>query len=382
MMQENEECEEQVVTNPITGSQDVIRENIIKYIDSARFDILQIIDNEPVTPSMIADRGLVSRKTASEYITEFQECAFVNSNADNHYVLTYSGKFALELVEDCLETITREQLAFLSRSPRPLRFLRSLRTGPRGPHKLANASADSPGRATIWRTFQTFEEYGWCESCPKGYRLTTRGEEALFAYQKLLKQSEQVIAKAPFLQRLSTEFANFPTHALTDAELVFSKPASPGLVVEAALKLRDFRTRHFRILTSVFQPTLFKTYYQSTRLGLAVEPIVDSTVYERIAQNEDLHYLLDNSKRDNYTLRCLEDSLTLGIGLYDDRKVAIGAYNEVGDGNHVAMIVSSNDELVEWATKKYERYREQSVDPMDPSRVTETASITQESNSQ
>jgi predicted transcriptional regulator len=376
MMQETRGYEEQVVTNPITGSQDVIRENILKYIDSARFDILHIIDNGSVTPSMIADQGLVSRQTASEYISEFQECAFVNSNKDYHYDLTYSGKFALELVENCLETTTRDQLAFLSRSPRPLQFLQSLKTGPREPHRLASAIADSPGRTTIWRTFQTFEEYGWCESCSRGYSLTERGEKVLFAYQKLLEQSEEVIAKAPFLQRLSTEYTDFPTYALADAELVFSKPASPGLVVEAALKLRDFRTRHFRILTSVFQPTLFKTYYQSTRLGLTVEPIVDSTVHERIAQNEDLHYLLDNSKRDNYTLRCLEKSLTLGIGLYDDRKVAIGAYNEVGDGNHIAMIVSSSDELIEWATKKYERYREQSVDPMDPSCETETTSIT------
>ena len=73
-------------------------------------------------------------------------------------------------------------------------------------------------------------------------------------------------------------------------------------------------------------------------------------------------------------MRCLEDSLTLGIGLYDDRKVAIGAYNEVGDGNHVAMIVSSNDELVEWGQKKYDRYLEQSVDPMNFSRVTSSIS--------
>jgi predicted transcriptional regulator len=367
MLQENEAYEEEAVANPITGSQDIIRENINKYVDSARFDILQIIDSEPVTPSKIADLGLVSRKTASEYLSEFMKCAFINVNQEHQYVLTYGGKFALDVVEDCLEILTREQLTFLSRSPRPLQVLRSLRVGPTEPRELTNDNANSPSRATIWRVFQTFEEYGWCESQPRGYHLTTKGEEALSAYQELLKQSEQVIAKAPFLQRLSTEFTNFPTHALADAELVFSKPASPGLVVEAALKLRDLRTRHYRILTSVFQPTLFKTYYQATKLGLTVEPIVDRIVHKRIAQNEDLHYLLDNSKRDNYTLRCLEESLTLGIGLYDDRKVAIGAYNEVGDGNHVAVIISSNDELIEWAKKKYESYREQSVDPIDPS---------------
>ncbi|WP_394743103.1 helix-turn-helix transcriptional regulator [Natronococcus roseus] len=362
-MQKGAGLEEEVVVNPITGSQDVIRKNIIKYIDSARFDILQMINDGPVTPSKIADQGLVSRKTASEYLSEFQECAFVNLNQDQQHVLTYAGKFALELVRDCLERITRDQLAFLSRSPRPLQFLQSLRAGLTEPCEFANASSNSPGRATIWRTFQTFEKCGWCESQPRGYRLTAKGEKALSAYQRLLEQSKQIIAKSPFLQRLSTEFTDFPAHALTDAELVFSEPASPGLVVEAALKLCDPRTRHFRILTSVFQPTLFKAYYQITRLGLTVEPIVDRTVCKQIVQNDSLHYLLDNSKRDNYTLRCLEESLTLGIGLYDDRKVAIGAYNEVGDGNHVAMILSSNDELIEWGRRKYERYREQSADP-------------------
>lgn len=307
---------------------------------------------------------------ASEYLSEFMKCGFVNLNQNHRYVLTYGGKFALELVEDCLETITRDELAYLSRSSLPLQFLQSLRSGLTEPRELANVSTDSPGRTTIWRAFQTFEDHGWCESQSGDHHLTDDGENALYAYQELLKQSEQAITKAPFLQRLPTKFTDFPTHALAEADLVFSKPASPGLVVDAALKLCDPRTRHFRIVTSVFQPTLFKSYHKLVKLGVTVEPIVDATVHKRIAQDEDLHYLLNNSKHDNYTLTRLESSLTVGIGLYDDRKVAIGAYNEVGDGNHVAVIISSNDELIEWATKKYKSYREQSVDPIDPSHVT------------
>lgn len=359
--------EDQAVTNPITGDQHIVRKTINEYVDSARLDILRAIDERPVTPSSIEDRGLVARQTASEYLSEFMRRALVNLDRDHRYVLTYGGKFALESVENCLEEITREELAFLSRSPRPFKLLQSLRTGPTEPRELANASSDSPARITIWRAFQAFEDYGWCESRSGKYHLIGDGEDALYAYQDLIERSEQAIAKAPFLQRLSTELTDFPTHALTDADLVFSEPASPGLVVDAALKLCDPRTRRFRMVTSVFQPTLFKAYHKLVKLGVTLEPIVDASVHERIVQDEDLWYLFDNSEYDNYTLTRLEEPLTLGIGLYDDRKVAVGAYNEVGDGNHVAVIISSNDELIEWATEKYEYYRKQSIDPVDPS---------------
>ncbi|WP_227777940.1 hypothetical protein [Haladaptatus pallidirubidus] len=46
----------------------------------------------------------------------------------------------------------------------------------------------------------------------------------------------------------------------------------------------------------------------------------------------------------------LDRSHTLGIGIYDERKVAIGAYNQFGRGQHIAMIVSTDDRVVEWAS--------------------------------
>lgn len=61
MMKENIIYEDQAVTNPITGKQDVVHEAINKYVDSARFDILRIINNQPVTASSIENHGLVSR---------------------------------------------------------------------------------------------------------------------------------------------------------------------------------------------------------------------------------------------------------------------------------------------------------------------------------
>ena len=55
-----------------------------------------------------------------------------------------------------------------------------------------------------------------------------------------------------------------------------------------------------------------------------------------------------DSEYDRYRLLRLGDELTLGIGIYDDRKVAIGAFNKTGNGRHTAIMISSNDDFVDW----------------------------------
>nr|WP_282594750.1 transcriptional regulator FilR1 domain-containing protein [Halomarina salina] len=52
--------------------------------------------------------------------------------------------------------------------------------------------------------------------------------------------------------------------------------------------------------------------------------------------------------------------------MYNDRKVAIGAYNETGEGDHIAMLLSSNDALVEWGSDLYEAYRTAAVPAEKP----------------
>lgn len=357
--------EERTATNPLTDQQFVVREAINELIDSTCFDILRALDGTASTPTALENQGTASRQTASDHLSGFTRHGLINQQvgAPLEYTLTFGGRFVIESVERCLEKITREQLAFLTRSRRPLQLLRTLRTAPATPGELAAPSDQSPSRITIWRAFQTFLDFGWCETKSGRHHLTTAGERALDAYEQLLLLGEQAIEKAPFLQRLSTRWEDFPTHALVDAEVVASEPASPGLVVESALKLCDPKTRQFRILTSVFNPTLFAGYHKLLTLGVVLEPIVDASVYEQIRANEDFHYLLDNSAYESYTLSRLEHSLTLGIGLYDDRKIAVGAYNEIGEGNHVAVIISSHEDLIEWGTTVYETHKEQALSP-------------------
>ncbi|MBX0297413.1 DUF1724 domain-containing protein [Halomicroarcula sp. F27] len=52
----------------------------------------------------------------------------------------------------------------------------------------------------------------------------------------------------------------------------------------------------------------------------------------------------------------LKSNLTLGIGLYDDRKVAIRAYNQTGAADHIAMLISTNQTVVDWTLDLYNTY--------------------------
>lgn len=355
---------EQGVTNPLTGETVVARDVINEFVDSAKFDVLCFLDEQPATPTCVDDHGIVARQTASDYFADFTQRGLLNRVEDTHkHELTYGGQVLYNSIDACFGEITRTQLKSFTRSERPVQLLQSLRTGSATRRELRTRSADSPSNTTIWRNLGEIEKYRWCEARSGRYHLTSAGIRALRIYEELCTIIEQAITKSSFLQRLSTSWTSFPVHALADADLVFSKPASPGLVVDAALELCDLKTREFRILTSVFQPTLFAGYHKLVKLGALLEPIVDASVYEHICQTGDFHYLLDNAKHNRYTLRRLEETLTLGIGLYDDRKVAVGAYNDVGEGNHVAVIISTHDDLVDWGTDVYSNFQQKALPP-------------------
>jgi predicted transcriptional regulator len=211
---------------------------------------------------------------------------------------------------------------------------------------------------------QTFTTYGWVTARNGKQHLTSAGRRALDAYDDLALTIEQVAEKAVWLQRLNPERVDFPVHALTDAEIIASGPHSPGMVLGAALKLWDPHLSRFRTLTSIFNPTLFTAYNKLLWLGLQGEAIVDQSVYTEL-HKENMEYFLDNSEFGGFQILRLEESLTLGIGLYDDRKVAVGTYNETGEGDHIAMLLSSNDALVEWGRDLYNSYRRRAYHALD-----------------
>lgn len=71
--------------------------------------------------------------------------------------------------------------------------------------------------------------------------------------------------------------------------------------------------------------------------------------------------MLDTSSCENYNLHRLKRPTTLGLGLYDSRKIALGAFNQRRNGQHSAMLLSTNQDLVEWGHRVYESLLEEAV---------------------
>lgn len=351
--------DERMATNPLTDEQVVVRDFISDLAGSSRLDVLHALDGQSMTPSAIENRGQVSRQTASNHLTELTEQGLTKlAGSEGGYELTAGGKIVLDAFETCLKEIDLEQLTHLTRSTHSIQLLQTLSEDTVRPSELTGTGSESPSRATVQRVVRMFEEQGWSEDVTEGYRLTPAGERVLEAYEELTVTMEQVIEKAPWLQRLGPGRADVPIQALADAKLLISGPDSPGIVLAAALRLCDPRLDHYRVLFSIFNPTLFRAYNQLLKLGLKGEAIVDSSLYTRLHE-EGMEYFLNDSEFDNFRILRLDEPLTLGVALYDTQKVAVGAYNETGEGEHIAMILSSHDALVEWGTDLYNSYREQ-----------------------
>ena len=136
-------------------------------------------------------------------------------------------------------------------------------------------------------------------------------------YDELAVKIEQVIERVPWFQRLSPTRTDIPVYTFSDTKLYVSSPHSPRIVLATALKLCDPRLNHFRVLTSIFNPTLFTAYDKLLKLGLNGETIVDASLYNRLHE-ENIEHFLDDSEYKNLQMFCLDEELTLGIGILDD----------------------------------------------------------------
>ncbi|WP_323174752.1 ArsR family transcriptional regulator [Natrialba sp. PRR66] len=345
--------------NPLTDEKLCVRSVINETVDSARLDVLRALSelSSPIAQINIAQQADISRQAVSNHLAVLRDRGFVNSH-NAGIEPTAGGLLLLDVIESCLQTVSVEELSFLTRSEHPFGILQELERQPYRPSELQSAVSSSPSRPTIGRTLKGFVKYGWSLDDGGPHRITSAGSHALNAYVDLITSVEQLIAKAPWLQRLPPEDATFPIQELADAELIISNPTHPSSVLWTALKLYDRKTSRFRGFCSIFNPILFHAYRGLLELGIESEAILDLPTYVEAAENPQTQYVVSSSGYSNYRPLVLDDAHTLGIGIYDSRKVAIAAYNESGSGKHIAMIVSSNEQLVEWGINLYDSYRE------------------------
>jgi predicted transcriptional regulator len=348
-------------THPLSGRDLNVREVINDITDTKRLDILRAVNDLslPTSQSDIATRAETSRKTAKKYLPEFQNHGIIKTYREN-IEPTAGGKVLLEAIDECLQAIpiARDEFAELTRTETPLTILSNLRREYQSAEEIQRKASISFTKQTVKDHLKWLDEsdHNLAEEKSRTYRITDAGEKTLIAYSDLRIAVGQIIEKAEWFQRLPLENATVPVKKLTDATVVASDTASPSNVLGAALRLCDLRVSRFRCICSIYNPVLFFAYKLMLDFGVEAEGILDWHSYVKADQNT--FEFATHAKHEHYQPLYLEDSHTLGVGLYDDRRVAVGAYNEQGEGKHIAMIVSEHPDIIEWAEDIYDSYRE------------------------
>ncbi|WP_079977522.1 transcriptional regulator FilR1 domain-containing protein [Halococcus sediminicola] len=354
-------------THPLSGRDLDIREVINETLDTKRLEILRAVNDLslPTSRDDIASHAEISQKTAAKHLSELHEYGIVKIYREN-IEPTAGGKLLFEAIEDCLTktTITRDEFAKLIRTETPISILSNLCGEYQSIEEIHRRASVSATKETVKRQLKQFDKPDHDLADEKGhtYRITDTGEKTLLAYDDLSIAVEQIIKKAEWLQRLPLEDATVPVPELSDATVIASDTASPSNVLGAALRLCDVRVEQFRCVCSIYNPILFYAYKSMLDFGVEAEAILDWGSYVKSDQDTGTDFAA-HAKCEHYQPLYLEDSHTLGIGIYDDRKVAVGAYNERGEGKHIAMIVSENPKIIEWAESLYDTYREMAHRP-------------------
>ena len=272
------------------------------------------------------------------------------------------------MIETALQILSQEKLAYITRSDYLLTILQTLNERSCRLSELHSRVTHTPSKSTIRRIIGDLQEFGWVQEVGYNQQITTTGQEVLNIYEELSLAVQQLIGKASWLQRLPPEDATFPIRELADAKLIVSNPSSPRSVLSTVFNLYDPDISRFRAFCSIYDSVLFKMYrgaYELFDFDVKTEVIFDWPTFVKITTTSESRFILDFLEIDDYDIYALKRPHTLGIGIYDERRVAIGAYNRTGDGNHIAMIISSNERLVEWGIDLYESYREQAIHATD-----------------
>lgn len=364
---------DRVVEHGLTEEDMVIRSEIAEFVESSRLSTLQLLSDADdwVTVSDIACDSSVSRQTVSTHLENFVELGLANFDAKTReYLITASGVATLDSFEECLETISDDHLAFLTRSEYALWIIRELSETPAVPRTFSTEE-DTPSQSTVWRIMTTLSDFGIVAETSDECQLTEYGSKSLATYEKLEKSMAICFEKSPVLQRLNPEYVRgenpLPIEALEDSTVVSSGSLTPGLVTTEAFELADFKTDSYACVISIYNPRLFKLYFNFVKCGMEGEGILAPEIHEKFCSNPDLHVMLDNTSYENYGLYRLKRPITLGLALYDSRKIALGAFNERGRGQHTAMLLSTNQNLVEWGHQVYESLLEEAVMTERPS---------------
>lgn len=271
------------------------------------------------------------------------------------YKLTTAGNEVLWTYESTRKIVDVELLSVIAASNR-LEILRELSKRPAWKSELSNSGASRSSTA-VGRSLRTFESHKIVVRNNSGkYQLTPHGREVLDAFETLIDVAEQAIEKEAFFKQFGKIGSDFPSEALTSAELVTVTDPNPYAVLGRAVELvenREESISRVRGLTPVFTPYVSRLFEDAISDTASIRVVLSETALEGARQPRNLESFTRRLIRSRIGLRLYPERVSYGIGLFDDQLLLVG-YDDPEE-NEVAVI-TDDERLVEWAESRFQQY--------------------------
>lgn len=246
-----------------------------------------------------------------------------------------------------------EQIKYLASSTNRVRLLETLRDHPSRPSALVDRC--SVARSTIHRNLNELGDLGWVRRENGHYRTTDTGALVLKKYDELYQTIERVDKAEPFRICFEREDVEFPLEGLDTATVREGTAENPHAALHYYTESIPDSIERFRGISPVVSPMFNNAYRDRLPAATHSELIIDEGV---LATSQDAYpdafeYSLS---LDSLEIYVHPTSLTFGLAIFDGERTFVSAYDE--QSRLRAVLDSSDDDLLEWATDVYETCRE------------------------
>lgn len=252
---------------------------------------------------------------------------------------------------------------FLAGSPDRLRLLARLQDQPGSPGELADAFSIS--HRSVQRNLARFVDRGWAEKRDGAYHLTTLGALVTEEHADYIDTLDMLEAFATFYECLpDREHAPDPAW-LQEATLIEATTENPQAPVQQYVEaVREFDTERIRMVSPVLSRLFHDAHSELAFRGIHTELVLSAALIQRARDLNPAEFDVVVSV-DVLDLYQHPDKIGIGLTLGDQR-LLMGAYD--GQGQLQACLDATNPDLLAWAGRLFERYRDRSerIDPTIP----------------
>lgn len=319
-----------------------------------RVALLEILELRPANKDDLADQLSVSKSTIDRSLTNLAALGWIRETQEGT-AITSAGRVVLREHERVLNAIDREGFEFLGGSKkggRPL-LLRAVKE-PAGKSELAREY--HPSRSTVGRVVDDLEEREWVAQRNSGqYAITPAGEEAIDAFDDLVRAVMLIKEKAGFLEHFEVD----PAPPLYVLEYASEKSSTRDVIhrgLHRFLEIVKTRPSHIRSISFFITKPFNRIGQRLLERGIESEHVLDENALKTLKEDYPgyFEFSLNAEALDLYVH---PNKIGFAMAIFDAEQVLLGVYDE--HGNLRGGVDGADEDLVAWAVELFERYRDE-----------------------